>query len=144
MVFAEIRHEPELVLSRICDGQCTYANVAAMAFLVGNRQEEAGGTAIADRLFAMLEPLHAGTMTHDDICQALDSLFLADGCHDSATRAMFSYALDVDMLTAGRLMDLSLERRRQFVQMTCDIARQGMFAPRTLTEHFLDPKLMPD
>lgn len=137
MMFAPIKHQPELVMSRICDGNCIYANVAAMAFLIGKSHDEAGLSGVAQPLFDMLDPLYAGTISRDDITTRIGELFLDDGGRDTAMRGMFLYALDVDVLADGRLTELSKERRRQFVQMTFDLAQQGLFAPSIWTEHFL-------
>lgn len=137
MSFVEIKHRPELVFSKICDGHCVYANVAATACRLSSSQETAGMTAVADRLFNMLDPLYAGTIAPEGIIRTIGELFPEESANEHAIRGMFRYALDVDMLAEGRLAELSEDRRRQFVQMTCDLAQQGLYPASIWTDHFL-------
>lgn len=137
MVFASIRYQPALVLNKICDGQCAYPNVAAMAYQTAASHDDFGMSEVAQGFIELLDPLYGGILMPSEILTVIESLLGEDDGSDTASRAMFRYALEVDQLSGHRMVELDFSRRKQFIQMTFDLSEQGFHSPAIWAEHFL-------
>lgn len=137
MLFAHIKNQPELVLTKICDGYCVYPNLAAMAYHFATNHEDFGMVDVSDALVGQLDKIYSGSIKPAEVMPIIEGLFPGDCCADTKIRAMFRYALDVDQLLNGRMNEISPDRRRQFVAMTFDMAENGVFPASHWADHFL-------
>lgn len=134
MPFRHIKGEPENVLDVICSDICSCPNLAVLAYHIATSHSDFGMIETANAFYNIFERIKRDALTLEEVSDLFEQHLDPD---DDGNRQLFSFAQNVDELARGRFEKLDMERRKQFVQMTFDLAEQGYHNPRIWSEHFL-------
>ncbi|WP_372799976.1 hypothetical protein [Paracoccus seriniphilus] len=92
---------------------------------------------MAHEFFSLFDRLCYEVISCEGILRSVDCLIGCAPLPDEVSRSMFRYAIDVDHLAATRMKELLAERRKEFICMTLQLARDGFYPPQLWAHHFL-------